>query len=258
MELQKVEQAAQHELQQADKALAVANNIVITNDDEYVSASEYIKQLREAFRKVDDEEKSGTKPLNETLKKIRGWFKPTKDKLEQAADIVKRKRIDYERAVEAKRQEEQRKAEEAARKERERLEKRRLDEERKAREREEALRKAAEEADAAERQKIEARIAAARERSEAKQEEFAQQAASVTAPIIHRAPPKVAGVATRGVWKAEIEDLDAVIKAAAAGDTMARACLCADAKVLTANAKAMKENFKVPGVRVWEDKTVAA
>jgi hypothetical protein len=140
----------------------------------------------------------------------------------------------------------------------------RLEAERKAAE--ESARKAAEEA----RKEAEALAAAAAEAEakgdilgaqEAAQEAIAaaQAAESIThmAPVPVAAPAKLAGVSTREDWKAEVTDLLALVKAVAAGEASIE-LLEANQKVINQRAKALKAEFKVPGIRAYVVETVSA
>lgn len=65
------------------------------------------------------------------------------------------------------------------------------------------------------------------------------------------------GVSSRQVWKGEGVDLDATIKAAAAGDTLARACLMFNTTVIGQQARSLKDAAKIPGVRIWPESSIA-
>lgn len=75
--------------------------------------------------------------------------------------------------------------------------------------------------------------------------------------------PKTKGMSVRETWKAEVVNLDALIKAAAGGDSNARSCFDGEPvkKAVTAAAsrvaKGMMSRMSVPGVRAYPDTTVA-
>ncbi len=82
-------------------------------------------------------------------------------------------------------------------------------------------------------------------------------------------PARVEKVRTRGVslgtnWKAEVDDVKKVMKAALSGDNVALAFFLDDkvkaalAARATATAKALKGNMVVAGIRVYAEKGVAA
>lgn len=74
-------------------------------------------KIRQALKKLEDERKSFTAPLNDTMKKINARFKPLKDQLEAARTAIQGKIGAYRREQERIRQEEaerERKAQEEA------------------------------------------------------------------------------------------------------------------------------------------------
>lgn len=75
-----------------------------------------------------------------------------------------------------------------------------------------------------------------------------QQAAAVVAPVISTAPPKVIGVQTKSVWKFHVENPELV----------PREYLVVDETKIRKVVGALKGDTKIPGVRVWEDKQIAA
>lgn len=257
MQLDHIEEAAQAAESAAEQALTIAQGFVVRTDAEYSTAGMHLKSIKDKARELDAQEKAITKPINESLKRVRDLFRRPKEYLASAESAIKRSMISYQNEVEAKRREEQRKAEEAARKERERLERQRIAAEQKAREKEAELRRRAAEADAAEREKIEAKIQADAEKAAAKQEALVMQAATVTAPVIHREPPRVAAISTREIWKAEVTDLMALVQAVAAGKAPI-ALLDANTAEIGKRARALKSEFTAPGIRVWSEKVMAA
>jgi len=88
-------------------------------------------------------------------------------------------------------------------------------------------------------------------RGEEKAQELELQAASTVAPIIHREPPRVQGVATREVWKFEITDPSKINPA----------FLMPDEKKIGAQVRALKGDAAAligAGVRVWPERQIAA
>ena len=81
----------------------------------------------------------------------------------------------------------------------------------------------------------------------------------VIAPVIQvpAYTPKVQGISFREVWKGECFDLKALVKAAAADDRYLP-LLQANVSVIGAQARSLKSAFKVPGIKVWSEKTTAA
>lgn len=107
----------------------------------------------------------------------------------------------------------------------------------------------AEEAARKEREKLEAQARKAEAAGRVERAmELEQRAATVVAPVIQREPPKVSGVAMRSIWRFEVVDPAAV----------PREYLVVDEKRIGAVVRAMKGDTQIPGVRVWEEKSLAA
>lgn len=101
------------------KALTLAStydNYKVTSPDEYVQGAEHLKDIKEQLKAVEDERFSQTRPLDETKKRIMAFFGKFTERLENAETKVKAGLIEYK-------DEQDRIAEEEARKERERAEK---------------------------------------------------------------------------------------------------------------------------------------
>lgn len=76
--------------------------------------------------------------------------------------------------------------------------------------------------------------------------------APVVVPPVARELPKSAGVASTKVYKFEVIDFSALVKAVAAGQVDIN-YLLPNEKLLGANVKVLKDGFSLPGVRVFED-----
>jgi IgA-specific serine endopeptidase len=141
---------------------------------------------------------------------VNDFFRAPADLLARAERTIKARSAATPKRRRSIRLEEQRKVDEAARKERERLEAIARETERKAREKAEAERKAADEAAAAGRAEEAARLREKAQATEQKAAEkaatFDERAATVVAPVITREPPKVAGLQMREVWEFTIVD----------------------------------------------------
>lgn len=233
---------------EADQALAVATEYRVTTHDEYSAAGDELTRIKAAQKRLDETRKSLTRPLDESKKRIMDFFRAPAEKLAEAEKAIKSACIGYQQEQERIRREEQRKAEEAARKERERLERLRIAAEQKAREKEAELRRQAAEADAAERAKIEARMRADAEKAAAKQAEIDARAASVIAPVIHREAPKVEGLSTRTVWKFRITD----------ARQLPPEYTIPDEKKIGQVVRALKGDTSIPGVEVYAEESMAA
>ena len=69
--------------------------IKIENDSQNIVASNILKSIKELEKEIDSQEKEITKPINDSLKKIRLQFKPIKDKLYYFKNLISKKMIEY-------------------------------------------------------------------------------------------------------------------------------------------------------------------
>lgn len=233
---------------EATQALAAATEYRVTTQDQYTAAGDELGRIKAAQKRLDETRKGLTKPLDESKRRIMDFFRAPAEKLAQAEKAIKSACLTYQQEQDRIRREEQRKADEAARKERERLERQRIAAEQKAREKEAELRRQAAEANAAERAKIEAKMQAEADKAAAKQTEIEERQAAVTAPVIHREPPKVEGMSTRKVWKFRIKDAAAI----------PREYLAVDEVKIRKVVQALKGDTQIAGVEVYSEESIAS
>lgn len=157
-----------------DQLVAVAQSFAVRSAEQYSTAGEELTRIKSAQKRLEALRKSMTQPLDATKKAIMDFFRGPETKLAQAESGIKRAMIGYSDEQDRLRREEQRRADEAARKERERIE-------------------------------AQAARAAASGKTE-KAELLQERASSVVAPVIQREAPKVTGVNMRDVWKFAIEN----------------------------------------------------
>ena len=255
--------------EQSETLFTVCTAYKVANPADYEVAGLELRRVKDAQKRLDELRKSMTRPLDAAKKAIMDFFRAPEDKLAKAEAGIKRAMVTYQDEQERLRREEQRRAEEAARRERERLAEQAREAERKAREKAEAERKAAEEArQAAEKAAAEgraeearkaaaaaaaaeARAAATEAKAAEKVEAIETRAAAVVAPIIQREAPKVAGVATREVWRFEITDPSKINDA----------FKMPDEQKIRKQVAALKGDAAAiigPGVRIWCEKSIAA
>lgn len=153
---------------------AQAGALRIVSPEAYEHAGSLLKTIKGALRQIETQRTSITAPMNEALRNANAQAKAASAPFEAAEKRIKGAMITYSDEQERIRQEEQRKADEAARKQREKLE-------------------------------AQAAKAAAAGKDD-KAEQLEERAASVVAPMIQRETPRVSGVSTREVWKFEITD----------------------------------------------------
>lgn len=116
-------QPTQNEIQlgsKTDEMVKAATALEITTDEDAQRAADMIKQLSSGTKKLEEERKAITKPINDGVSKINERFKGLTDKLKKAETIIRSKLLEHQqfKAAEAKEAEER---EEAARKEAQRI-----------------------------------------------------------------------------------------------------------------------------------------
>lgn len=159
----------------ATKEIALqAGSYAITNAEHYHQASGLLMRIKTALKAIEAAHDRIAAPIKRGLKELVDQANASKSPLLQAEQSIKRSMLTWQNEERARAAQEQAKADELARKERERLQ---------------AL---------AAKQESTGKV----ERAEA----IIQRAAAVVAPVISREPPKVAGIATRSVPKFEIVD----------------------------------------------------
>lgn len=246
-------------------ALKAVNELFRAPADKLAQAERAIKG--EITRYQDEQERIRLEEQRKADAEARRQREAAEARAKAEREETERKAKAEREAAEAKRRE-QEAAEAEARRQREAQERaEREAAEARRRGDEEAARKAAAEANAAAaaRQEEEERARAAAKAAqkaenkadsiEARGEEKAQglemQAATTVAPVIHREPPRVAGVATREAWKFEITDPSKINPQ----------FLMPDEKKIGAQVRALKEDAAAligPGVRVWSERQIAA
>lgn len=201
---------------EAQQVAVRAREYAIATAEDYAGAAGELSKIKAAQKRLDDMRKGMTKPLDETKKRIMDLFRRPADDLDTAERSIKGAMSTYNREQERIRQEQQRKADEAARKERERL-----------------AEQAAKAAQAGKAEK-----AAALE----------MRAETVTAPVISRPTPKVAGIATRKVWKFRIVNPTLVPEQ----------YKTIDERKIGGVVRSLGADANIPGVEVYQDDVIAA
>lgn len=236
----------------AEKILAAATEYRVTTAQQYADAGEQLKAIKAKYKELDEQRREITKPLDAAKKRAMDFFSKPLDFLTRAESAIKRGMIAFSEEQERIRREEQRKAEEAAQKERDRLAKIAAEAEAKARAEQDRLRREAESAAAAgraaEAAKLAAQAAKVEEKAAVRAEVMEQRTAAVVAPVIHREPPKVTGVSAREVWKFEVTDATAV----------PREYMVPDETKIRKVVNALKGDTQIAGVKVWAEKSLAA
>jgi len=205
-----------------------ANTLVVTTADQYEYAGSFLKQIKNTQGRVAEYWGPLKNRAYDTWKQITSKEKEMLDPLKESENWVKVKMLNFQRIEEQNRLEEQRKlqaqAEEKARRERERLIK--------------------------EAEKLKT--------PELKEQRLAE-AEMVEAPVItvHKETPKVEGISTRKIWKAEVIDKRNFI-VAALNDENLLAYIQIDQSALNKVASATKGAIKYPGIRFYEEEIMSA
>lgn len=217
---------AVHELDAATEAiLASATDFTIATVEEYEASAGGLKAIKAKQRELNDLRLTLTRPLDDAKGRIMALFKPAGDRLARAETLIKAGMLAFSREEERRRQEAEAEARAAA--------------EREAA----ALRRQAE--------------TARRRGNEDKAEDLEDRAASVPVPIVTAAKPNVSGVATRTTWRAEVADLRELVQACADG-RQPLSLLEPNMSILNAQARALKRELAIPGVRAVPEEGIAA
>ena len=216
--------------QEINPVVERAHALVIRTSDESLDAQENLKENKSAQKKI----KEFFKPMKDAAKAAHQSICDREntflEPLEAAEEITKRKVVTFQQEIEQKRREE------AAR-----IEAKRQEEERKRRE--ELQRQADAAAAKGKAEKAEALRAAAEE---------------YVAPPVFQAPEPVQaqGTAFKKTWKAEVTDLPLFLKAVAEGRAPLGVISINEA-ALNAYAKGVKGSMAVPGLRFYEETSMA-
>lgn len=226
-----VEQPDEALFKQSENWLAIAETFEITSSDIALNAGDSLKKIKFLAKELEQKRTAITKPINQALREINALFKPAKDWLSQAERLMKTKLLSYQAEQERIAQEAQRKIDEEARKERMRLEKA---------------------AALAAQAGMDDRAEELREEVEAQVEE------AQTAPAVQSAAPKIEGVVTRKTWKADVTDKSLFIQHVASKRPDLIALIQINQSALNAQARSLKGSLDLPGIRVYEEKNIAA
>lgn len=207
-------------MQRAEAALRQANALAITSQEGLDVAAAELRAIKARAKELDDLRKSLVKPVDEARNRIQGLFKPALEFLDSAERLIKGKVLAYTT-------EQRRIADEAARKEQDRL------------------------------RKLEAAKAA---RAETKGDVERAQDIRARAQDIYvppPPPPRAAGISTRVLWRAELTDIKALCAAVAAGAAPTD-LVQFDQAAGNRLAAALRDAQSYPGVRFVATESLAA
>lgn len=209
----------------AETTLELVKGYKITSQEEYAWGADQLKTIKTKAKNLEARRKEITKPMDAAKKSVMDFFRPPAELLANSEALVKSAMLTYQQEENKRQREIQRKAEEAAEKERKRL------------------------------AKLEAK--AIDRGDEEKAQHHAQRAQNVQAPIVRQETPKASGISTRKIWKSEVTDLMELVKAVAAGDAPI-ALLQANGPEINKRVKALRDEFSAPGVRVYSEDSMSA
>jgi len=226
---EQAEHAAKEVEALASTLLATSQQMHIATVTDYEHAGDLLKQIKGRAKAIEEQRVELTKPINQALRKINDLFGRPLDLLKKAEAALKSSMLAYQQAQERKRREEELRLQELARKEEARL-----------------------------RKLAEAKAVKAEAKGETdKAEEIRESVQSIPVPTVQVETPKVAGISTRTIYRAEVFDLMALLNAVVAGVVPTEAILPND-KYLSQTARALKDAMKWPGVRVLSEDVLAA
>lgn len=206
--------------------LEVSRQLIISNDQDYTVAADFLKDLKTIEKSIDETFDAAIKAAHDAHKAVLAAKAKHAEPVKQAEGFIKSKLLVYQQDSEKRRKQQE----------------------------EEIRAAAAKEAEDERIQKAERLIA------EGKAEEalliLEGEKSAPSAVILPPSLPKVKGVTTKKVLKVEVYDLMALIKAVAAGAAPAN-LIEPDMAQLTKLSKALGEHMNVPGVRLVEDAQIA-
>lgn len=215
-------------IQSAEDFLALARQsyIAIVTSDECEAAGEDLKSIKAKQKLLEESRLTITKPLLDAQRAVNALFKGPADMLAEAERIVKNGILVYQATEERKRREAEAAAAEAARKEREKLDAQ----------------------------------AAKHEAAGRTEKAAALQATAAAIPehvSIASSAPKITGLSTKSVWKAEITDKAALVAYIAAHPEWLH---LVDVNMTAINglARSQKSALLIPGVKAVEEKQLAS
>lgn len=235
-------------IQQAGAETLTAKCLEIRTAGDLVIAADQLQRIKGLARSIEDQRKTITKPLDDAKKSVMDYVKKPLDALTQVENTLKASMLDCQKRLDEERRLEEAREEQRARKAREELEAR------------------------AESHEDSGRV----EIAEALREQATMTVATPSAVV---ATPKLAGVTNVTNFSAEVtslqdlvlsvafgiladkfEDADALFMAMLKGARKAPplAALAADTKYLNTQAKALKETFAMPGVKLVKTDSLSA
>lgn len=220
---------AQRVVEATEVMVKTYDNYAIESSENYSGAGEHLKIIKSKAKELDNLRKSLTQPLDESKKRIMGFFKKPLEYLANAEAAVKSAMLKWQQKQEAIRRAEEQRLAEIQRKEAERLE-------REARAAEEKANKL----------KTEKAKAAAEERAK----ELREKAETVTsiAPAVESKVEEVNGISTKKIWKFRIVDVNKI----------PRKYMVPDEKLIGKMGRVTNGKEQIDGVEFYSEDVISA
>lgn len=212
------------ELSKAEKVLEKAKLIVITSHEMATEAQKELASIKGLQKEIEASRVEKVAPLNTTVKSINDAFRKPAEFLSSAESIIKNAISVYLREQERLAREKQAKLEEAARKEKAELEAKAV------------------------KAEVKGKVETA--------EVLRETATNVVTPII-QSGQKLTGVSVRKSWKGIVDNKAEFVKAALKRPDM-MALISIDEAKLTKLAAALQGELSMPGVKTYQEETLAA
>ncbi len=245
----------------AESKLSMVQAMKIDSPIMYEAAGDELRTIKGRIKSLDSERDGLVRPLNETVAKINALFKRPIGLLQQAELAMKGAMLTYQQEEERKAAEARRAAEEAARKERERIEAEAAAARAKADAEAAELRRKAEEAAAkgnvTQAAKLESKAESRETAASERVAELTMQSAAVTYAPVSTPVVRASGTSIRSTWKAECTDKAKLVAFVAANPQFLN-LIDINQSGLSQLAKATKGAIQIDGARFWEDKQLAA
>lgn len=212
-------------LSDAENLLDVAKSYVIDCTEMRVAAADDLKRVKALAKDLDEQRKEITVPLDLAKKRVMDLFRKPAEFLATAEATLKRACLTWDDEQEKKRREAER----------------------------EAARKADEE-----KRRLEAEAKKAEAAGQIETAHAIKEAAAFVAPApVAPEAPKIAGEATREVWRAQCDDIVALARAVADG-VVSPENIVPNIPVLNQQARALKGSLAIPGVKAVCERVLAA
>lgn len=230
-----------------------AQALVIDSPMMFELAGVELMELTGKYKELEEKRLKITRPMDEAKKNVMALFKPALERMEQGVGILKGAMLTYQTAEKKKAQAAQAILDEAARKERTRVQSEQREQEEQARQQQ----KLAADLNAAGQCEDAAQAAAKGETAQIMAATLESTAIVISAPVVESEARKVSGISFSGTWKAKVTDKAALLKYLSENPAYLD---WVDVKLapLHGMAKAQKGAMRIPGVEAYEEANISA